>query len=59
MQTNQHYAEYYTYIYQVLEIFINSTHNINFNLAGVAGIEPTIKESKSFALPLGYTPKII
>ena len=25
-------------------------------LAGVAGIEPTMKESKSFALPLGYTP---
>jgi hypothetical protein len=26
-------------------------------MAGVAGFEPTIKESKSFALPLGYTPR--
>ena len=25
-------------------------------VAGVAGIEPTIRESKSLALPLGYTP---
>jgi hypothetical protein len=25
-------------------------------VAGLAGFEPTIKESKSFALPLGYSP---
>ena len=25
-------------------------------MAGVAGIEPTLRESKSRALPLGYTP---
>ncbi|CAG8677471.1 13398_t:CDS:2, partial [Ambispora gerdemannii] len=36
----------------------HSTADANF-MAGVAGIEPTIKESKSFALPLGYTPKVI
>ena len=28
-------------------------------LAGVAGFEPTMKESKSFALPLGDTPRLI
>ena len=26
-------------------------------LAGMAGIEPAMTESKSVALPLGYTPK--
>lgn len=25
-------------------------------LAGMTGLEPVMRESKSFALPLGYTP---
>ena len=28
-------------------------------LTGVAGFEPTMTESKSDALPLGYTPKVL
>ena len=28
-------------------------------LAGMAGIEPAMTESKSVAIPLGYTPKVV
>ena len=28
-------------------------------MAGVAGFEPAMKESKSLALPLGYTPSTV
>jgi hypothetical protein len=29
---------------------------LNFLMAGPAGFEPTVRESKSLALPLGYGP---
>jgi hypothetical protein len=31
---------------------------LGITLAGLAGFEPTITESKSVALPLGYSPTI-
>jgi hypothetical protein len=45
-----------------LTILLRTAKKVSFLLfisflAGVAGFEPTIKESKSFALPLGYTPR--
>lgn len=44
-----------------LEILLNEVFNMpgadeRWDLAGEVGIEPTIPESKSGALPVGYSP---
>ena len=47
---------YMLYSSDIPENFIFSVIISDYHITGVAGIEPTLEESKSSALPFGYTP---
>lgn len=43
---------------QLIFSSVNRWLCLRYNLTGLAGFEPTMTESKSVALPLGYSPKM-